>query len=145
MAEISVSVDVDAPAEQVWAAAVDWPKQADWMFLTRVEATRGDGHAVGDYLSAYTGVGPFGFVDTMEITAYDAPRRCLVRHTGRVVRGTAAFEVQPLGPDRSRFVWSEWLVLPYGLLGQLGFVLLRPLIRLLLRRSLATFAEHATG
>jgi len=142
--EISVSVDVDAPVEVVWRAVVDWPAQADWMVLTRVTATRGDGHAVGDELVAFTGLGRVGFLDTMTITAYDAPRRCVVRHTGRVVRGTAAFEVLPLGADRARFVWTEWLDLPLGLLGRLGFAVLRPLIRWPLRRSLRTFARSVT-
>ena len=138
-----MAVDVDAPAEQVWRAAVDWPSQSDWMFLTRVEATAGSGHAVGDQLAAFTGVGKLGFLDTMTVTAYDAPRRCVVEHTGRVVRGVAAFEVIPLGADRARFVWTEWLVLPLGLLGQVGFALVRPLVMWPLRRSLRAFAAHA--
>ena len=145
MAEISLSVDVEASAAQTWAAAVDWPTQGEWMFLTRVEATSGDGHAVGDELAAYTGLGPLRFLDTMVITAYDAPRRCVVRHTGRVVRGTAAFEVIDVGAGRSRFVWSEWLELPLGFIGELGFALLRPLVLLPLRSSLAKFAAHAAA
>jgi hypothetical protein len=32
--------------------------------------------------------GPAGFTDTMKITEWDPPRRCVVRHTGRAVRGT---------------------------------------------------------
>ena len=143
MPELSLFVDVDAPAEQVWRAAVDWPAQSRWMFLTRVRATRGDGHRVGDELEAFTGVGALGFVDTMRITAYDAPTRCVVQHTGRVVRGSAAFEVLPLGPDRSRFVWTEWLELPLGLLGQVGYAMVRPLLLLPLRRSLRRFAMAA--
>ncbi|HVE99267.1 MAG TPA: SRPBCC family protein [Mycobacteriales bacterium] len=143
MPEVTVSVDVVASPERVWQAAVDWPTQQRWMFLTRVWPTAGTGHAVGDRLSAFTGVGPVGFLDTMEITAYDAPRRCVVRHTGRVVRGSAAFEVVPLGPDRARFVWTEWLDLPLGVLGQAGFALLRPLILWPLRRSLRRFADLA--
>ena len=141
MPEISVAVDVDAPAEQVWQAVVDWPTQSRWMFLTTVAATQGDGHALGDELTAFTGIGRVGFVDTMRITAYDPPRRCVVEHTGRVVRGSAAFEVLPLGPDRSRFVWTEWLVPPLGLLGRLGFELVRPLVLWPLRHSLRRFAD----
>lgn len=142
---MSVGVDVDASPERVWRAVVDWPAQADWMFLTRVVATRGDGHAVGDELSAFTGLGPIGFLDTMRITAYDAPRRVVVEHTGKIVRGQAAFEVIPLGPDRARFVWSEWLELPLGFVGELGFALLRPLFLLPLRWSLAKFATQAAA
>ncbi len=143
MPEVSVSVDVDASPEQVWRTAVDWPTQARWMFLTHVDVTSGDGHQVGDELSAFTGIGRVGFVDTMTITAYDAPQCCVVRHTGKVVRGTAAFEVVALGPDRARFVWTEWLELPLGLVGQVGFALFRPLFLWPLRRSLRAFAAQA--
>ena len=145
MPEVSVSVDLDLPAETVWRLAVDWPSQRRWMFLTRVDVKSGAGHAPGDTLAAFTGVGPLGFLDTMTITAYDAPRRCVVRHTGRVVRGSAAFEVVPLGPDRSRFIWTEWLELPLGVVGQLGFAVLRPLLLWPLRHSMRRFAALAAA
>jgi hypothetical protein len=141
MAEISLSVDVDAPPEQVWAAAVDWEHQGEWMVGT---AVRG-GHGLGARLTAFTGIGRFGFDDPMVITTWDPPRRCVVRHEGRVVRGAAAFEVQPLDGGRARFVWTEWLVLPFGLFGELGFLLLKPLVLAPLRYSLRTFAAFASS
>jgi hypothetical protein len=137
VAEISVAVDVDASVDEVWAAAVDWGRQGEWMALTRVDG----GHGLGATLTAFTGVGRLGFDDPMTITAWEPPYRCVVRHDGRIVRGTAAFEVQRLDGGRARFVWSEWLVLPFGLAGELGFAVLRPLIRWPLDRSMRRFAE----
>ncbi len=61
----------------------------------------------------------------MTITVWEPPRRAVVRHTGRVVRGSGAFEVQPLGDHRSRIVWSEWVQLPFGIVGRLGWPLAR--------------------
>lgn len=145
MTEIELSVDVDAPAEAVWAAAVDWDTQGDWMLGTRVAGTVQGGRGVGGGIEAFTGVGPLGFLDTMVITEWDAPRRCVVRHTGRVVRGGGVFEVVPLGPGRSRFVWSEQLDLPLGLLGRVGFALLRPLFVAGVRLSLKRFAEQVAA
>ena len=43
---------------------------------------------------AGTGIGPLAVVDTMEITGWDPPHGAYVRHLGRLVRGTAAFEVR---------------------------------------------------
>ena len=143
MPEVSVAVEVAAPAERVWQAAVDWPTQSRWMFLTDVRVTRGTGHRVGDRLVAFTGVGRVGFADPMEITAYDAPHRVVVRHLGRVVRGSAAFEVIAVDAHRSRFVWTEWLELPFGVVGQAGFAVLRPALLWPLRRSLDRFAAVA--
>ena len=136
MAELTLSVEVDAPPEQVWAAAVDWDRQHEWMVGTTVRG----GHGPGARLTAFTGWHGLGFTDPMTITTWDPPRRCVVRHEGRVVRGNAAFEVQPLGDGRARFVWTEWLVLPLGLLGELGYLVLRPLVLAPLRRSLRQFA-----
>lgn len=136
MAELTLSVDVDAPPEAVWAAAVDWDRQGEWMAGTTV--TGGQGR--GARLRAFTGWRGLGINDPMTITTWDPPRRCVVRHDGDVVRGSAAFEVIALEDGRARFVWTEWLVLPFGLLGEFGYLLLKPLILLPLRRSMMAFA-----
>jgi uncharacterized protein YndB with AHSA1/START domain len=143
VAELSLSVEVDASVETVWRAATDWAGQREWMLLTDVTAGERGGAAVGGTLSARTGAGPLAFVDPMTITLWQPPYRCVVRHDGRVVRGTAAFEVQPLPGGRARFVWSEWLRLPFGWLGELGFAALKPLVAAPIRYSLRAFARWA--
>ena len=140
---LSLSVDVAASAEQTWAAVTDWARQGQWMLGTTVAVTAGDGAAVGSTLAARTGIGRVGFLDTMTITAWDPPRCCAVLHTGRVVRGTGEFQVTPLGPDRSRFTWSEVLELPLGAVGRAGWPVVRPLFLAGVRRSLARFAAWA--
>ena len=146
MPRLALFVDVDAPAETTWAAAVDWSRQGDWMLGTRVRPTAGDGQGVGARLEAFSGIGPVGFVDPMEITLWQPPRACHVLHTGRVVRGTGAFEVEPRGEGRSRFHWREDLDLPLGLLGRVGWLLVRPLFAYGVQLSLKRFARLvATG
>jgi uncharacterized protein YndB with AHSA1/START domain len=135
-AEITARIDVEASVERVWAAVVDWDTQHEWMFLTRVRGTHQQGQGVGGRLEAFTGIGPLGFLDTMEITEWDPPRRCVVLHTGRVVRGTAAFVVEPRGDNAATFVWAEWLDLPLGRLGLAAWPAVRPLIALPLAYSL---------
>jgi Polyketide cyclase / dehydrase and lipid transport len=139
--ELTVSVEVDAPPEVVFDAAVDWERQGEWVALTTVSGI----HGLGGTLVARTAVGPFGFDDPMSIETWDPPWRCVVRHHGRVVRGSAAFEVQALGENRSRFVWTEWLVMPMGLFGELGFQLVKPLVMAALRWSLRRFARFAVS
>lgn len=135
MAELTFSVDVDASVEDVWAAATDWAGQREWVFLTDVRQT-------GERsIDAFTGWRGVGFHDPMTIETWEPPHRCVVKHHGNVVRGWAAFEVQPLDGGRARFVWTEWLVLPFGAVGELGFALVRPLIAVPLRWSLARFAR----
>jgi len=149
-AELTVSVDVAAPSEALWRTVTDWPGQSAWMLGTRVEVTSGgDGRERGARLRAVTGVGPFGIVDPIEIVEWDPPRRCVVRHLGRVVRGPGIFEVVELGPERARLRWSELLDLPLGALGRLGWLVTRPIFRAGLQLSFRRMsqlceAEHRT-
>ena len=141
MAEIVVAVDVNAPVQATWAAATDWDRQGEWMLGTTVRVITGGPSGEGTRLAARTGVGRLAVVDKMSITAWEPPRRCQVAHLGRIIRGSAAFEVEQLAGDRSRFIWSEWLDLPLGLAGQYGFLLGRPLFEAGVRSSLQRFAR----
>jgi len=141
--ELTERVRVEAPAEVAWAALTDWPRQGEWMLGTTVAVTGGDGKSAGSTLAARTGVGPLGFTDGMEITSWQPPVRCEVRHTGAVVRGTGAFEVRPIGAAASELVWTERLDLPLGAVGRAGWPLVRPGFRWGVRYSLRRFAAFA--
>jgi len=138
VAELVVSQVVGAPAQRVWDVLTDWSVHHEWMLFTRAEGGRGEGESV----AAFTGIGPVGFLDTMTITVWEPPQRAVVRHTGRVVRGSGSFEVQALGQQRSRVVWSEWVQLPFGLLGRLGWPLARIVVRAGVQVSLRRFARY---
>jgi len=140
---IRLEVDVDAPVERTFAASTDWDRQGEWMLSTRVRGTAQDGRGVGGGIEAVTGFGPLAFTDTMVITGWDPPHGTYVRHLGRVVRGTGAFEARPRPGGGSTFVWSEQLELPLGAVGALGFRLLRPAFVLGLKVSLRRFAAWA--
>jgi carbon monoxide dehydrogenase subunit G len=132
-------VAVAAPPEAVFAAVADWEGQSAWVAFTTV--TAGDGpHRVGERLLAVTKVAGVGFSDPMEVTRWEPPRRVDVRHLGRVLRGTGSFLVEP-APGGAWFVWSEDLDLPLGLAGRLGFAVVGPAFRLMLRRSLRRLAR----
>jgi uncharacterized protein YndB with AHSA1/START domain len=143
VAELALAVDVDAPPEVVFDALTDWTSQGEWMAGTSVRVTDGDGHSVGSRILARTAAGPVGFDDPMEITGWDRPRRVQVHHLGRVVRGDGAFEVEALADGRSRFHWVEWLDVPLGLLGQVGFAVARPALGAAVLPSLRGFARWA--
>ncbi|WP_007025340.1 SRPBCC family protein [Saccharomonospora iraqiensis] len=143
MSDVAVSVEVAAPAGTTWLALTDWERQGEWIVGTDVRVVSGNGRSTGSRIEAFTGVGAVGVTDTMEITTWEPPVRCTVRHLGRVVRGTGAFHVQARGPQRSTFVWSEELDLPFGPVGKAGWLLAKPAFVLGLRRSLDNFARFA--
>ena len=147
-ARLERRVDCEAPAAVVWDYVTDWPRQGEWVPMTRVERVDPPGgqdgpsgpDGLGGRIRAWTGLGPLGFWDPMTITAWERDDggggRCEVLHRGRVVRGEAAFSVLARGPDACSFVWSEMLVLPGGRLGALGFRLARPVLERLLDGAL---------
>jgi carbon monoxide dehydrogenase subunit G len=147
MAELTETVDVDAPPERVWAALTDWVRQGEWMLATDVRTVGGPAQDVGGRIEARTGVpvpggSRLGVLDAMVIIRWEPPRRVDVRHTGRVVSGTGIFEVRPRGAA-SAFVWTEVLDLPLGTLGRLGWPLVRPAMRAGVQLSLRRFAAFA--
>lgn len=141
MEHIELTVAVSAPAQKVWDAITNWEAQSQWMLGTKVWPVDGDGTGVGGKIEAFTGIWRIGFLDTMEITIWEAPARCDVLHTGRVVCGTGTFEVISVSPTSSNFVWSEDLDLPLGILGKVGFTVLRPGFVFGVRKSLEKFAR----
>jgi carbon monoxide dehydrogenase subunit G len=136
--EITARIRVPLPQERAWQAVVDWPRQGEWMLATRVRG----GHGLGARVVARTGIGPVGFTDTMTIAEWQPPHRCVVRHSGRVVRGTGVFEVVPAGAG-SEFRWTERLDLPLGVAGRWGWRLARPLAQRGMDLSLRRFARFA--
>lgn len=143
MFEVVERVSVDAPAGRVWQALTAWDRQSDWVIATRTYATALAGQGVGGGLSAYTGLGPLRVKDTMVITEWRPPEVCRVRHTGRVVRGSGTFKVEPDGDLRAVVTWSENLHLPLGPVGEAAWPVLKPIASWLLRRSLRRFAAWA--
>ena len=138
--KLTARVDVNAPPETVFAAATDWERQGEWILATTVCIRHGDGRSVGSEVEAVTGIRGLGVTDRMQITVWEFPVRCEVRHLGRVVRGTGIFAVQPRGPGGATFEWTEQLELPLGALGELGATLVRPVFGWGLQRSLDRFA-----
>ena len=147
MPELTLTVDVEAPPQQVWAALADWARQGEWMLATDVRTVGGPAQEVGGRIEARTGVPVpgrrhVGVLASMEITRWEPPVRVDVRHTGRVVRGGGVFQVRPRAGG-STFVWTELLELPLGALGRAGWPLLRPVMRAGVRLSLRRFAAFA--
>lgn len=137
-----MSGDADAPCDRVWDLLTDWERHDEWMVATT--ATGGTG--AGARLEARTAIGPIGFTDTMLITGWHPPRngrggRCVVRHTGALIKGVGCFEVHPLDAGTSRVTWTEDVELPLGVLGEIGWVGVAPAARAMLRFSLWRLAR----
>jgi hypothetical protein len=109
MTTLSVSVDVDAPAERTWDVVTDWERQGEWMPMTDVRVSADSPIGIGAKISARSGVGPASFVDPMVIDVWQPPYRCEVVHLGKVVTGRGVFLIEDLPDGRSRFTWQVGL------------------------------------
>jgi hypothetical protein len=144
--DVVVDVIVDAPAKSVWDTVVDWDRQREWVLGTRLRVVGPRREGLGTRLEAFTGIGSrAGFTDEMVVVEWEPPSRCVVRHTGRLVRGDGVFEVFALPEGRSRFVWSEQLQLPLGAVGRAAWPVVRPAVALGLRASLRRLARQVAA
>ena len=114
---VTVSVVINAPLPEVWAAAADLESHYEWMadaesirFLT--DRRRG----LGTRLEVATRVGPLRTKDLMEVTEWVDHHRIGVRHTG-LVTGRGLFELEPIDSGVTRFSWREQLDFPWYLGG----------------------------
>jgi hypothetical protein len=65
----------------------------------------------------------------------------VVRHTGRLVRGSGIFEVIPVG-EEAEFRWTEELELPLSpALGRMAGLAIKPMAEAALAASLRRFAR----
>lgn len=143
MQHIELFVDIKSSPEKVFDYLTDWPAQSEWIFATYVEIrTPGFAKEVGGEIAAFTGFGPIGFWDYMTITKWEYPHIVDVIHTGKVVKGTGTMRVEKTSDTTTRFYWAEDLQIPLGLIGKIGFGILKPIFLSGVQSSLNKFARN---
>lgn len=135
------SIKINASQQLVFKAATDWVRQNEWMLLTTVKPSYLDGRTAGGKIEAITGFMGIGFLDSMTITDWREPDLCRVIHTGKVVRGSGTFKVIKTNEAQSIFEWSEDVILPFGMLGRLGWFVVRPIAKFGVVFSLKRFKK----
>jgi len=104
MTEARVAVEVDAPAEDVWAFISDPRNLPRWdRHITAVEGVPDQGLSVGvRYSTELRFVGVAGIVDA-EVLEWDPPRSSKIRLRG-FIEAMVFTRVEPLPRGRSRIV-----------------------------------------
>jgi hypothetical protein len=143
--ELSLSVEVKASQQKVFDKIVDWESQGQWMLGTKVSGTKNNGQGLGGEINAWTGFWKIGFNDPMVITQWIEPKIVDVKHIGRVVKGTGSMVVEKVDEHNSRFIWSESINLPFGFIGKIGWIIIKPFfvsgIKFSLNKFALTFAQ----
>lgn len=140
---VETSVDVRTDPDTAFAALVDLPSQEKWIIATKLYPIDGDVSVpnVGSRLAAFTGVGSIGFLDTMTVTELAPPHRWITAKDGDLLRGVGIMQVDPL-TDGCRVTWANELELPFGVIGRIGWLLVKPLARVGLQASLHRLAKQ---
>jgi uncharacterized membrane protein len=138
--EVTATVIVNAPAEQVFNAFTAWERQGDWIPFTTVRVIEGDG-GEGSTIEAVTAVGPAALRDVMQVARLDPPYEVRVVHCGRLMRGPGVMRCTPLNGGRTQVVWHEWFQLPAGVVGRVAWPVLWPGSKVSLTQALKRFAK----
>jgi hypothetical protein len=146
MTTLSVSVDIDAPAQRTWDVVTDWARQGEWMPLTQVRVPVDSRAGMGATFAARSGIGVAGFLDPMVVDVWAPPHRCEVVHLGRVVTGRGIFLIEDLPGGRSRFTWREELESsgPRKLIDRAGALPTRAFLSVAVKRLARLVAAEAT-
>jgi len=97
------TLEIDAPAEQVWAVLTDFPAYGEWN--TALPSLSGD-LQVGSTLAMDLNLGGRPMAVTADVQELEPGRHFSWKgHLGTelLFKGERAFTVEPLGADRSRF------------------------------------------
>jgi hypothetical protein len=130
------------PADEAWAVLVDWEAQPGWMQdAARVDVLSEAREGVGTTLAVKTRVlGVPTFTDRLEVVAWDPPSLMRIAHR-RFIRGEGTWRIDPIS-EGARFTWTEQVWLPGGRMGELALIVYRPLMRRLMRRSMASLRRN---
>lgn len=121
---LTSQIEIDAPAATVWAILMDFPAYPEWNpFIRRISGRPEVGTRIEAQLQP-----PGGRAMTFKPTVFTAEPRREFRWLGKLLvkglfDGEHSFRIEPLGPDRVRFVQEEsftGILLPLlkGTLGQ---------------------------
>lgn len=135
---VEVSRYIFAPPATVWDVLTDWERQAEWMVDARAVEVVGDRRTgEGVRVRVPTRIVGVTVPDELEVTGWRERERLGVRHTGRVIRGHAAFDLVAT-PVGTRVTWWEEIDPPLGAVGDVaGSLLVGPLVQRVFARSLA--------
>ena len=142
---IEVEVEADAPRQVVWDVLTDWERQPEWMLDAKaVHVLTPHREGEGVTIRCPTNLLGFTVQDVMRVTKWVEPSELEVTHLGRIITGTGAFELEELGPERTRIRWWEEIDPPLGAVGRVGAELVvAPFTRRLFGRSLRNLAVAA--
>lgn len=136
MARVRVSIVIASSPAAVWEEVRRIDCHPDWMtdvLELRFTSTLRTG--AGTRFDRVRRVGPMRIVEPMSISSWREGREIGLRRRGRAV-GTGRFTLSRIRGDRTRFTWSERLLVPWRFGGPIGGFIAAIVLRRTWRRNL---------
>lgn len=142
MADVTISIDIDAPLGSVWEELCAIEDHVEWMadaeeIIFDTDQRRG----VGTSFVCKTRIGPLRTADHMTITHWREYEAIGVVHEGSVT-GRGTFELHSSSPTTTSVTWHEVLTLPWWMGGPLGGSAAKPIFRWIWRRNLVRLKQR---
>ncbi len=108
MLELRTDIEIDAPVERVWEVLTDFDRFPDWNpFIRRIRGNAQVGTRLDVFLGA-SGTRGMRFRPTVTKVVPNRELRWLGRlGLPRLFDGEHIFQIEPLGPNRTRFIQRE--------------------------------------
>lgn len=141
MKPVTLTVDIEAPTDRVWAELADFGSHPEWMGdAMAIEFITDRTVGVGTQIRVPTRIGPLRTSDVMTVVEWVDNELIAVEHVG-AVSGRGRFEISPSGSG-TVLRWSEILDFPWWLGGALGAWVARPVLRRGWGRNLQTLKRR---
>ena len=146
---IENDITLPAPPEVVWDLITDWEHQDEWMLeATDFEVLTDQREGVGVRAAATISIGGIKTRDEIRVSGWKPPKYLAIDHLGWV-KGIGELHLTPLiasgNAAKTHMHWREELHPPaaLGVLGSLGLLAFKPLMRRVFARDLRVLAGLA--
>ena len=138
---VTVGIVIDAPRDRVWSVIEPIETHVEWMADAESITFTGEQHrGVGTRFECRTRIGPFRTNDRMVVTEWEPGRVMGIEHHG-LFTGTGRFTLDRVGPDHTRFTWTETIHFPWWMGGAVGARSAEPIFRQVWRANLERLAR----
>lgn len=146
---IHSTVRIAATRQAVWDVLADVEAQPEWMHDVKALRIISPGPpGLGTLAEADVRILGIGTRDLVEISAWEAPERYVIRHLGLVKGRGEILLAEDETPDETLVTWREWLSFPIA--PHLAAAAMRPILRRIFQADIERLRDvvedrHASG
>lgn len=140
---LEMSATIPAAPDVVWRLVTDWERQGEWMLeASDFVVTSPHREGLGVEAVATISIAGLRTRDRIRVVGWEPGHRLAIEHLGWV-SGYGEIYLTPSGPGRSHVFWREELHPPLGIIGAIGLLLFKPVMRRVFERDVRALRDLA--